>query len=126
MVIKEIFSKFISDFDHFLGSWEEGFRNEFIVNLYTRKYKENERFVNAGHEMDEIILITGGCANMISREGTLFMILPKYGVYGDYVAAFGLKSLAGLKGPPNPNSKVVDPKVENFTCLTMNCDKEVF
>ena len=75
--------------------------------------------------MEEIILVTGGCANMISKEGTLFMILPKYGVYGDYVAAFGLKSLAGLKGPPNHDKKL-DPKVENFTCLTMNCDKEVF
>ena len=41
-LIKEIFAKFISDFDHFLGSWEEGFRNDFIVNLFTRKYKEYE------------------------------------------------------------------------------------
>ena len=73
-LIKEIFAKFISDFDHFLGSWEEGFRNDFIVNLFTRKYKEYEQFVNAGHELESIILITGGSAHCLSKEDYMFMI----------------------------------------------------
>ena len=72
-LIKEIFAKFISDFDHFLGSWEEGFRNDFIVNLFTRKYKEYEQFVNAGHELESIILITGGSAHCLSKEDYMFM-----------------------------------------------------
>ena len=130
MVIKEIFAKFMSDFDHFLGSWEEGFKNEFIVNLFTRKYKEYETFVNAGHELESIILITGGCAHCLSKEDYMFMILPKYSVYGDYNAAFNIKTLIAVQGPPNPpNLKPVtlsSGQKEYFTCFTMNCEVEIF
>lgn len=98
-VVKEIFGQFIKRFDHFLGSWEEGFRNQFIVELFTRNYKEYETFVNAGHEVESVILIIDGCAHCMSKEGFFFMALPKASIFGDYNTAFDTRSLVSLKGP---------------------------
>ncbi len=58
------------------------------------------------------------------------MILPKHSIYGDYNAAFNIKTLIALQGPPNtPNTKPItlsSGQKEYFTCFTMNCDVEVF
>ena len=126
-LIKEIFSGFIREFDHFMGSWEEGFRNEFVVNLFTRKYHEHDIFVHAGHEIAQVILITSGSANMLSKEDYKFMTLPKGGVFGDYQVAFNLKSFMTLKGPPNPvHIEKTKRAKEYVVCTTMNCEDEVF
>lgn len=99
VLINEVFGSFIKKFDHFLGSWEEGFKNEFIVQLFTRNYKEYEFFVNAGHEVDSVTLITEGSAHMMSVEGFFIMVLPQKSVFGDFNCAFDTKTLVGLKGP---------------------------
>jgi len=39
-VISLVFSDFIKQFDHFMGSWEVPFKNEFVISLFTRNYKE--------------------------------------------------------------------------------------
>ena len=36
-----IFKDFLDTFHHFFGLCEHGFSNEFIVNMYTRRYKDN-------------------------------------------------------------------------------------
>lgn len=83
-LVNLVFSDFIRQFDHFMGSWEVGFKNAFVVNLYTRNYKEYEIFVNAGHEIPMVILVFDGSVHMLSKEEFFFMILPTYGVFGDY------------------------------------------
>ena len=125
-VIKLVFADFLKQFDHFLGSFEEGFRNAFVVNLYTRNYKEYDFFAHAGHEVTQIIMVTEGAAHMVSKEEFYFMVLPTYGVFGDFNVAFEAKSMISLRGPPVPDHVIVPPNTEIFTCKTMNCDSDVF
>lgn len=125
-VIGLVFKTFLKDFDHFLGSWEEGFRNTFVVNLYTRNYKEYDFFAFAGHEVAQVILITEGAAHMVSKEEFFFMILPTCGVFGEGNIAFESKSLISLRGPPVPDNVIVPPNTDVFVCKSMNCDSDVF
>lgn len=125
-VIKLVFSDFLKQFDHFLGSWEAGFKNAFVVNLYTRNYKEYDFFAFAGHEVAQIIMVTEGAAHMVSKEEFFFMALPTNGVFGDFNVAFEARSMCSLRGPPVPDSVIVPPNAEIFTCRTMQCDAEIF
>jgi len=109
-VIKEVFGDFIKKFDHFLGSWEVGFRNEFVIQLYTRKYKEYDIFVQSGYDVDQISMITKGSAQMVSNEDSLFMILPEQGVFGDFNIAFNTKSMVTLRGAPQAIDNKGKPK----------------
>ena len=36
-----IFNDFLEKFDNFFGLCEQGFANEFVVNMYTRRYRDN-------------------------------------------------------------------------------------
>jgi len=49
-----------------------------------------------------IILIIEGGVHLLSKEEFFFMILPTYGVFGDYQVAFQAKSMISLRGPPIP------------------------
>ena len=100
--------------------------NEFVVQLFTRNYKEHEIFVSSGYDIDKVTLITEGAAHCVSKENFFFMVLPPGCVFGDFNAAFDVKTLIGLRGPPNPPGIRLTAGREFFTCSTMNCDKEIF
>lgn len=125
-VIKEAFSEFLRNFDHLLGSWEVGFKNAFVINLYNRNYKEYDVFIDAGYEVSMVIMVVEGSVQMLTKEKSHFMTLPKFGVYGEYNVAFGANSLATLRGAPLPDDVIVPANQEVFTCKTMNCQDEVF
>ena len=44
-LIELVFEEFIQKFEHFFGQCEKGFRNEFTISMYTRRYKNDEDVV---------------------------------------------------------------------------------
>ena len=56
-LIKQLFGSFIRDFKYFFNSCEEGFRNEFIIQLYARVYKPGMMIMRRGFEAQEVVLI---------------------------------------------------------------------
>jgi hypothetical protein len=127
-VVEIVFNSFLKKFDHFINSWEIGFRNQFVVSLYTRNYKEFDMFLNAGYEVPMVILVTDGAAQMLSKDDFFFMLLPMGGVYGDFNVAFKAKSLASIKAPAVPEGINLKRKPDEdvYTTKTMNCEAEVF
>ena len=91
-LVQLVFEDFINNFDHFFNKCENGFRNEFIINMYARRYKNNEDVIWHGQKFEEIFFILNGTVDMYSIEHKHFMILPPKAVFGDYGILFNLKS----------------------------------
>ncbi|CDW90866.1 cation channel family protein [Stylonychia lemnae] len=96
-----IFKDFQQQFNHFFQYCERGFINEFIINMYCRIYQPETTVVQYGQKLREIFFIREGCALMYNKfEVKDFMMLPQYGVFGDYQIIYDLKSNITMKTPP--------------------------
>ena len=51
------YENFIEEFSIFFNHCEIGFRNELIVNLNVRRYREGRSLTNPGHKMDTFYFI---------------------------------------------------------------------
>ena len=57
-------TEFIDEFKSFFDPCEVGFRNELIVNLAVRKYREGESLTSPGHRMDTFYFIQDGFVSL--------------------------------------------------------------
>ena len=69
----DTFVVFKQKFDHFFNSCEIGFRNEFIMQMYTREFEAGQEIVAYGKKFREIFFITLGAVNLYSKDEVLFM-----------------------------------------------------
>ena len=72
-LINKIFSNFMKQFKNFFNSCEQGFRNEFIINLYARIYMPGTTIQEIGKEPNEVVLIQEGMVDMYSKSEQKFM-----------------------------------------------------
>jgi hypothetical protein len=86
----DTFVKFKDKFDHFFNSCEKGFRNEFIMQMYTREYVAGQEIIAYGKKFSEIFFITLGAVNLYTRDEVLFMQLPESSIVGDYQVFYNL------------------------------------
>lgn len=75
-LILKIFNKFIARFKYFFNSCEIGFRNEFIIWMYARKYLPGTPIQSIGKEADEIVFVTAGMVDLYTKNDQKFMQLP--------------------------------------------------
>ena len=59
-LINLIFRDFLRNFEHFFGSCENGFRNEFVIQLFTRQFLAGETLQEINKEFQLMTLITQG------------------------------------------------------------------
>lgn len=71
-------------FKHFFNSCEQGFKNEFVIQLYARIYMPQVEIQAYGREADEVVLIEQGSVDLLLRDGTKFMSMPELSVFNDY------------------------------------------
>ena len=93
-LIKLLFEDFRRNFRHFFDPCEQGFINEAIIWLFTRRYRAQDRsqmICQSGIKMTELYFVcegTFGLYNSHHSKATQrlppFMVLPKYRIYGDY------------------------------------------
>lgn len=63
----EVFVVFIKKFDHFFSSCEIGYRNECVMQMYTREFPSNEELVGKGKKFREVFFITSGAVNLFAE-----------------------------------------------------------
>jgi len=125
-LINKIFGRFMSRFKYFFNSCEQGFRNEFVIQLYARIHPPNKEIQRYGREAEEVVLILSGQVNMFTKRGTKFMQLPANSLFNDYQLLFNLKSNITFKSfTPRYESEAQMQAVENRT-RTMNLNGEKF
>lgn len=88
----DTFVMFKQKFDHFFNSCEKGFRNEFIMQMYTREFPAGQEIIAYGKKFREIFFITLGAVNLYTKDENLFMQLPEGSIFGDYQVFYELNS----------------------------------
>ena len=94
----DVLKEFQLRYDHFFGSCEQGFKNEFIMQMYFRQINpEPENFdrevQGPKKRFREIYFITSGSVSMLTPiSKQLFMFLPPSCIFGDYFVYFKLDS----------------------------------
>lgn len=125
-LIQKIFSKFMSRFSYFFNSCEIGFRNEFIIWMYARKYLPNSTIQPIGKEADEIVFVMDGMVDLFTNTDKKFMQLPANSIFNDYQLIFNLKSNISFRSySPIYESEAQYRNNVNYT-QTMNLDGEKF
>ena len=116
-------------FDHFFRPCEQGFKNEFIINMLARIRDKNSLVQQAGKKFRELYFIREGAVGIYDSNGKgPYVILPQYSFFGDYQTLFELKSVYNYKTyvrydrtkSPTDNEKV--DSITVFMCI----DKKVF
>ena len=77
-LINLIFGDFKQNFSHFFEGLQNGFINEFIVNLYCRTYANGQEILSHGTKNSELFFIVQGCVAVRTPTGLKepFLILP--------------------------------------------------
>ena len=98
--IEQLFDDFIKQFDHFIHQCEKGFRNELIIQMYTRRYNPNSEVIHFGQKFTKVYFISSGQIDLITNKGKhKFLQMSKGAVFGHYGVIFGLKSNIMWKTP---------------------------
>jgi len=92
-LIRTTFSDFKKKFSHFFDPCQQGFTNEFIINMYTRIFANNTQIVAPGRKFREMYFITKGHVVIYNtlNQGP-FIKLPQYSYFGDYQILFDLNT----------------------------------
>ena len=99
-LINLLFEEFRRNFRHFFNPCEQGFINEAIIWMFTRRFKRQPRsmmiFEN-GVKMTELCFITAGTFGLYNKKQRNptdplppFVVLPRHRVYGDYQILYDL------------------------------------
>lgn len=71
-------------FSTFFKPCEVGFRNEFVIQMYTREFPPGEEIVQLGKKFREIFFIMEGKVEMKNSKKETFMQLTDGNIFGDY------------------------------------------
>jgi len=80
----DTFNRFIKKFKSFFKPCEIGFRNEFIIQMYTREFPPGEEIVQIGKKFREIFFIMEGKVLLKDKNEKVFMELIDGHIFGDY------------------------------------------
>jgi hypothetical protein len=67
------FKEFIEKFDYFFKPCEVGFRNEMVMQCYTREFPYGEVIVQYGMKFREIFFIMQGAIDLCDEKEQVFM-----------------------------------------------------
>ena len=87
----DVFQRFVEKFSTFFKPCEIGFRNEFVIQMYTRELPPKEVIVDFGKKFREIFFVMEGKVDMKKGDQT-FMQLGEGNIFGDYQVLFDLQS----------------------------------
>jgi hypothetical protein len=85
----DTFRGFCEKFSSFFMPCEIGFRNECVIQLYTREFPPGEEIVTQGKKFREIFFIMEGKVDLKKGKET-FMQLMDGNIFGDYQVLFDL------------------------------------
>lgn len=80
----ETFKEFIEKFDYFFKPCEVGFRNEIVMQCYTREFPCGELIVSYGRKFREIFFIMEGAIDLCDKNERAFMQLIEGNIFGEY------------------------------------------
>ena len=80
----DTFQRFIKKFSSFFNPCELGFRNEFVMQMYSREFPPGEEIVTIGKKFREILFITDGKIHLKTKDKNIFMELTDGNIFGDY------------------------------------------
>jgi hypothetical protein len=130
--IKLLFSDFIKQFAHFFDPCEQGFINEFIINMLARIHDKNVVVQMAGKKFRELVFIREGAVGIYDVKGKgPYVILPKHSFFGDYQMLFELKSVYNYKTyvkydrTLSPCQNEAQQATTVFMCLNKNVFKDL-
>jgi len=142
-LIKIIFRDFLKNFRYFFDSCDEGFINEAVINMYSRRYerpKSGRKIIaRSRYKLDELYLtMEGGFALFhpdIQVVGTFNLnepavLMPRYAVYGDYHVLFNLYArmdfapfIPGRTTTPQMIADLgKDAFVEEYRCMCLKAE----
>ena len=87
-----IFKDFIKTFIAFFEPCENGFKSEFLIQMYHRSYNHGTEVIFYQQKVEELCFVTRGCVNLSTNDGVKFMALPMKAVFGDYAILHDLRS----------------------------------
>ena len=99
LLVDKIFQGFLQKFALFFSQTETGFRNELIVQMYSRRHFPEEVVVYHGQRYGSIQFLTRGSIDMFTKddqEQHFFSLVPGV-VYGDYQTIYGMRSNMTLR-----------------------------
>lgn len=79
-------------FSHIFGFMEDGFRNELLVQMYSRSFYPGQDVVWMGQRFQKISFLINGRIDCITEDGLTFFKLLPGAVFGDYQVIYGLRS----------------------------------
>ena len=85
----DTFKSFYEKFSTFFKPCEIGFRNEIVIQCFTREFPPGEEIVSYGKKFREIFFIMEGKVDLKKGKET-FMQLIDGNIFGDYQVLFGL------------------------------------
>ena len=91
-LIEFLFSDFITKFNSMFDFCEKGFRNELIIQMYSRRVHSGSDIIWNGHRVKKISFLTRGTISINTIDGLCFFLMEPGSIFGDYQHIFGLKS----------------------------------
>lgn len=92
-LIKKLFKDETDMFHIFFKGCPESFKYEVVMNIYPRKFNENEEIIPEGSDVDYIYFIWSGDVMVGTRLGTqIYLKLPNGSFFGDEFVLFKSKA----------------------------------
>ena len=117
----QYFKRFERNFSHFFEECEQGFINEFIVELFCRIFLPGRPVISYKSSVKAMYFIMTGRVDVFNHENDELrkkdpvLYLPKYSYFGDYQILYNLKSNLDFKTmeQPSANSAADDGEPES-------------
>ena len=92
-LVNFLFQDVLDRFSHLFAFCELGFRNELIIQMFSRRWPSGKNIIPYGKGFDKICFLMNGKIDILTRSGLRFFRLEPGSVFGDYQLLFKLKSV---------------------------------
>ena len=83
-LIEHLFQNFLKRFDSMFAFCEEGFRNEMVINMYSRRIQPGTDIIYHGQRFERIRFLVHGHIDLLDKDGLKFFELSPGGIFGEY------------------------------------------
>ena len=118
-LVEYLFGDILGKFSHVFSFCELGFRNELMIQMFSRKIRPGTSVMWPGRNFDQVHFVMKGQVECQLRNGLCFFKLTPGTVFGDYQILLGLKSNMLFRVPQDLDQEQEDVHV-------MGVYKEVF
>lgn len=67
-LVNQIFPRILDKFSNFFELTDVGFRNELIVQMYSRRHEPQTEIIWHGQRFASVKFLVSGCINMLTQE----------------------------------------------------------